>query len=72
MSSGADRTYQGGRQEWRRDVGNGWTKWSDNRGNRGYEKDLGHGQFRRGDRYGKDYGSQIRWSDGTWERKWDR
>ncbi len=69
---GPERTYNDGRHEWRRDVGGGWTKWSDDHGNEGFDQDLGGDNFRRDDRYGKDHGSHIEWDDGTWERKWDR
>lgn len=73
MLSVADRTYEDGRMEWRRDVGDGWIEWIDDRGGSGYDKDLGNGWFRRGDDYGKDYGSHIWWSDSaSWERKWDQ
>lgn len=70
-SSGPERIYEDGRHEWRRDVGGGWKEVSDDHGGRSYEQDLGGGHFRRGDRFGKDHGSHIEWSDGTWERKWD-
>ena len=72
MSSGPDRVYDDGRREWRQDVGGGWTKWSDDRGNSGFEKDLGGGRSQRGNDYQRDYGNQIRHSDGSWEPKWDK
>lgn len=72
MLGTADRTYEDGRQEWRRHIGNGLTEWHDNQGSSGYDKDLGNGWFRRGDDYGRDYGSYIWWSSsGSFERKWD-
>ena len=48
MLSVADRTYEDGRMEWRRDIGDGWIEWIDDRGGSGYDKDLGNGWFRRG------------------------
>jgi hypothetical protein len=72
FESGPERTYEDGRHEWRRDVGGGWTKWSDSRGGQGFEKDLGNGWVQRGDRFAKDHGSHVEWGNGPWERKWDR
>ena len=73
MSSNVpDRTYEDGRHEWHTDVGDGWIKYSDDHGNSGYRRDLGNGWFKDGERYGRDHGNYIEWSDGTWERKWDK
>jgi hypothetical protein len=67
-----ERQYEDGRHEWRRNVGSGWTKYTDDHGNQGFEQDLGQGNFRRGDRFGRDNGTHIQWGDGSWERKWDK
>jgi hypothetical protein len=67
-----DRIYKDGRHEWHQPLDGGWKRVVGNDGSIEFEREFDNGWFKRGDNFGQDFDTHIRWSDGAWERKWDR